>query len=85
MKKKLFIGALALLSALGIKARETYNFNSDWRIDKQKKTVTLPHAWNEDEAFCLSTYEVSTAEVWYRKYFKLPETARGKRVYPSSG
>lgn len=41
MKKKLFIGALALLSALGIKARETYNFNSDWRIDKQKKTVTL--------------------------------------------
>ena len=81
MKKKLFIGALALLSALGIKARETYNFNSDWRIDKQTKTVTLPHAWNEDEAFCLSTYETTTAEVWYRKYFKLPETARGKRVF----
>ncbi len=81
MNKKIFLWALALLSALGTEARETYNFNSDWRIDKQKKTVTLPHAWNEDESFRLSTYETSTAEVWYRKQFKLPASARGKRVF----
>lgn len=81
MKRRIFILALTLLSMLAVKARETYNFNSDWRIDKQKKTVTLPHAWNEDEAFCLSTYETSTAEVWYRKQFQLPASARGKRVF----
>ena len=81
MKRRIFILALTLLSMLAVKARETYNFNSGWRIDKQKKTVTLPHAWNEDEAFCLSTYETSTAEVWYRKQFQLPASARGKRVF----
>ncbi len=37
--------------AIGANARETYNFNSEWRIEKQKKTVTLPHAWNENEAY----------------------------------
>ena len=43
------VGGLAL--ALNAAARDTYNFNSGWRIEKQKKLVTLPHAWNEDEAF----------------------------------
>ena len=62
-------------------ARKTYNFNSGWIIDQQKKDVTLPHAWNEDEAFRLSTYEVSTAVVWYRKTFTLPASAEGKRVF----
>lgn len=81
MNKCFLLGALALFSALGAEARETYNFNSNWRIDKQKKEVTLPHAWNEDEAFRVSTYETTTGVVWYRKSFKLPANAKGKKVF----
>ena len=61
-------------------ARETYNFNSGWVIDK-KQTVTLPHAWNEDEAFGVSTFEMSTGVRWYRKTFTLPAEAQGKHVF----
>ena len=82
MNKKLFTLACLLLACLTqATARETYNFNSDWRIDQQKKTVTLPRAWNEDEAFKVSTYETTTAVVWYRKTFRLPAEANGKKVF----
>ena len=81
MGKKFLVWALVLMTAQPTMARETYNFNSDWRIDKQKKTVTLPHAWNEDEAFRVSTYETSTAVVWYRKEFTLPTRTVGKKVF----
>ena len=93
MRKQIIIGAIALLAALTTTARETYNFNSDWRISKaplvksekikvkSEKVVTLPHAWNEDEAFKVSTYETTTAVVWYRKTFRLPAEADGKKVF----
>ncbi|MBR6979278.1 MAG: DUF4982 domain-containing protein [Prevotella sp.] len=81
MKHCILTLLLAVASAVSISARETYNFNSGWVIDNQKKAVTLPHAWNEDEAYRLSTYEVSTAVVWYRKTFTLPTSAEGKRVF----
>lgn len=81
MKKILLTLAIASSFFVDIAARETYNFNSDWKIGKQKKSVTLPRAWNEDESFRLSTYEVSDGIVWYRKTFSLPESANGKRVF----
>ncbi len=65
--------------ALGANARETFNFNSDWKIGK--KTVTLPHAWNEDEAYKVGIKELSDSVIWYRKTFSLPESAAGKRVF----
>ena len=67
--------------ALNAAARDTYNFNSDWRIEKQKKLVTLPHAWNEDEAFKVYINQMSDSVIWYRKTFRLPESAEGKRVF----
>ena len=69
--------------ALSLQARTTYNFNADWRIDRQKKTVTLPHAWNEDEAFRVSTNDLSGGEVWYRKTFSLDRLnlKPGQRVF----
>ncbi len=67
--------------ALAGKTRDKYNFNSDWRIGDRKGTVTLPHAWNEDEAFRLSTFETTTGVVWYRKTFRLPDSAEGKKVF----
>ena len=73
------VGGLAL--ALNAAARDTYNFNSDWRIEKQKNLVTLPHAWNEDEAFKVYINQMSDSVIWYRKTFRLPESAEGKRVF----
>ena len=72
-------GGLAL--AMNAAARDTYNFNSDWRIDKHKETVTLPHAWNEDEAYKVYINQMSDSVIWYRKTFTLPKGAEGKRVF----
>lgn len=74
--------------------REKYNFNPGWllRIGEQEggeqvglkdggwKKVTLPHAWNEDDAFRVAIDEHRTGIVWYRKHFRLPASARGKKV-----
>lgn len=73
--------AAAIAGSVGMQARETYNFNSGWKIDKQKQTVTLPHAWNENEAYKVGIKELSDSVIWYRKTFTLPKGAEGKRVF----
>lgn len=73
------VGGIAL--AMNAAARDTYNFNSDWRIENQKKLVTLPHAWNEDEAYKVYINQMSDSVIWYRKTFRLPKSAEGKRVF----
>ena len=76
-------------------AREKYNFNSDWLlqigdvkgaenkhfVDKSWKQITLPAAFNEDEAFKVSILEHTDTIVWYRKHFKLPKTAKGQKIF----
>lgn len=79
MNFKRFILAACALLALNAAARETYNFNSDWTIGK--KSVTLPHAWNEDEAYKLPIARLSDSVIVYKKTFILPENALGKRVF----
>lgn len=75
--------------------RSLYNFNSDWKVfvgdvkeaqsigfdDSKWKAVTLPYAWNEDEAFKKDIVDLSTGIAWYRKHFKLPATAKGRKVF----
>lgn len=75
--------------------RQKYNFNSDWLLsvgdatgaEQQKfadgnwKKVTLPHAFNEDEAFRYSIDELTDTIVWYRKHFRLPAGSEGKKVF----
>lgn len=72
-----------------------YNFNSDWLFkmgdtpeakevgykDGEWKRVSLPAAWNEDEAFKKDITNLSTGIVWYRKHFKLPVSAKGKKIF----
>ena len=74
--------------------RKKYNFNSDWLIavgdvpegaskaldDAGWQRVTLPHAFNEDEAFRLSIEKLTDTVCWYRKHFEVPESA-GKKVF----
>ena len=75
--------------------REKYNFNSQWLVhigdvqggekqsfaDKDWKKITLPRAFNEDEAFKVAIREMTDTVSWYRKHFKLPKTAKGKKVF----
>lgn len=75
--------------------REKYNFNSDWKLkvgdivqaeevdypDAGWKSVTLPHAFNEDEAFKLNIKNLTDTIVWYRKHFRLPADAKGRKVF----
>lgn len=80
-KTSTFMLAVALCGmAMAAQAGRRYNFNSEWTMGRQHKAVTLPRAFNEDEAFRVSSYEMSDSTVWYRKTFTLPESAAGRRV-----
>lgn len=60
-------------------ARDTYNFNVGWMMGNTEG-VTLPRAWNEDEAFRVGIAQLSDSIVTYTKTFTLPKEAKGKRV-----
>lgn len=97
MKIKSFIVGIALFAvAVGLQAneRKKYNFNSDWKLkvgdvqaespkfaDGDWKQVTLPHAFNEDEAFKVNIKDLTDTIVWYRKHFRLPGDAKGRKVF----
>ena len=75
--------------------RVKYNFNIDWKVfvgdarsgetvsfnDAAWKKVTLPYAWNEDDAFKKDIRDLSTGIAWYRKHFKLPLRCKGQKVF----
>ncbi|MEP6848927.1 MAG: sugar-binding domain-containing protein, partial [Acidobacteriota bacterium] len=72
-----------------------FNFNSDWKLcacdplgaettvfdDSAWKGITLPHAWNEDDAFRRDIKDLSTGTAWYRKHFRLPQDSTGKKIF----
>jgi beta-galactosidase len=59
-----------------IKEAHKENFN-----DSTWKQVTLPHAWNENEAFTKAIHEHSTNIVWYRKNLYLPADVPLDKVF----
>ena len=93
--RSLFLSAALLLSAVLASGREKYNFNSGWLLkvgdipsaesrsfkDSGWQKVTLPHAFNEDEAFKVNIKDLTDTVVWYRKHFTMPKSARGKKVF----
>src|SRR5574344_240010 len=74
----LAIGVMAI--AVTTDARTTYNFNSGWIIEKNEK-VTLPHAWNEDDAFKVPIAQMRDSVIWYRKHFRLPKSSYGQQIF----
>ena len=95
MKKILFLIPCILLS-LAIQAqREKYNFNPGWKVfvgdnadaykndfdDSYWKNITLPYAWNEDDAFKKDIVDLSTGIAWYRKHFKIPLSSKDQKVF----
>lgn len=97
MKNNFFLSFLIILFCCPSlsPAREKYNFNSDWLLqvgdikgaelatysDKNWKRVTLPCAFNEDEAFRVAIDQLSDTIVWYRKHFSLPKTSKDQKVF----
>lgn len=84
-----------LAACLGSAAqRQQYNFNRGWLLkigdipgasdsnfsDSDWKRVTVPHAWNEDDAYRVSIHDQATGVAWYRKHFKL-ELPSGNKVF----
>ncbi|MEO7311199.1 MAG: DUF4982 domain-containing protein [Chitinophagaceae bacterium] len=91
----LLIGLAAQLFAQPFAVRPKYNFNPGWKMfvgddatassvafdDNAWQAVTLPHAFNEDDAFKKSIDELSVGIVWYRKHFKIPVAQKGKKIF----
>ena len=93
--KCLLIGFLFLSNFLFAQQRVKYNFNPGWKVfvgddstasemnfnDAAWKNVTLPYAWNEDDAFKKDIVNLSTGIAWYRKHFKLPAGTKNQKVF----
>jgi hypothetical protein len=79
----------------GADVRVQYNFNPGWKVfvgdpegaegadfdDGDWKTVTLPYAWNEKEAFRKDIRSLSTGIAWYRKHFRVPAEHAGCKIF----
>ena len=95
MKNSSFAFLLLLFCFNAHAQRVKYNFNPGWKVfagddssayqnnfdDSKWKNVTLPYAWNEDEAFKKDIKDLSTGIAWYRKHFKIPASAKGQKIF----
>jgi len=75
--------------------RALYDFNPGWKLmvgdpkdaaqagfdDSAWKAVTLPRAWNEDDAYGKDIVDHSTGIAWYRKHFRVKDLKPGQKVF----
>lgn len=88
--------AAAVAPAQALAQRAEFTFNDGWRMatgevagaekldfdDAAWKAVTLPRAFNEDEAFKVDIHDLKGGITWYRKRFVLPENfAAGGKAF----
>lgn len=81
-----------LVVSVNATERQKLNFNGDWRLavgdyaeaskpefdDSQWQQVTLPYAFNGEEAFRKDIVDLTDTISWYRKSFKLADVANRK-------
>ena len=95
MKKRLFLLLMAFTTLIQVNAveRTKLNFNGGWLLkvgdikgaettnykDGSWKQITLPRAFNENEAFKVSIEHLSDTIAWYRKHFNISQV--GDRKY----
>ena len=88
---------LLLVLALSVQAtdRAKLNFNADWRLsvgdfpkaaeatfdDSRWLPVTLPYAFNGDEAFKKDIVDLTDTVCWYRKTFNVPHSILNESKY----
>ena len=79
------LGALALLLyVLSANAqRMEFDFDCGWSycFEGKEHHATLPRAFNEDYAFKVHIEKLPDDTVRYVKTFRLPKSARGKKVF----
>ena len=87
--------AALVASAPAHAARVQYDFNPGWKLlvgdpegaaqpgfnDKAWRPVTLPRAWNEDDAFAKDIVDHSIGVAWYRKRFTLKDLKPSQKVF----
>ena len=56
-------------------------FSTPFENKKEATQVTLPRAFNEDEAFRVAIHELTDTICWYFKTFRLPKKSDGKKVF----
>lgn len=93
MRKAFLLFTIALFCVnLLAEERSRTSFNGNWLLaigdmdgaqsasfdDQEWEQVTLPHAWNEQEAFRIACAQLSDTIVWYRKHFTVDETESRK-------
>jgi beta-galactosidase len=90
-----FIICFFVTTILFANNRIKYNFNPQWKIyigdpkgaekadfnDNDWKAISLPYAWNQEEAFKLDIHNLSTGIAWYQKHFKIPASYKDKKVF----
>lgn len=95
LSPSLLLALASLAASTAHAARADYDFNPGWKLlvgdppdaaraafdDSAWKPVTLPRAWNEDDAFRLDIADHRTGIAWYRKHFKLPASTTGQKVF----
>lgn len=90
--KRFFVLLLLLLCILPVlKAqREKINFNYNWKLfvgdtfpseESLWKEISLPRAFNEDDAFKKAIHELSTGIGWYKKVFYLPKRWKNRKIF----
>jgi hypothetical protein len=95
MKRHILFVLIVIFCSKALAQRIKYNFNPGWKVfvgddslafkndynDSRWKDVTLPYAWNEDDAFKKDIKDLSTGIAWYRKHFKIPSSAKGQKIF----
>ncbi len=89
--RKIFFSLLLMAASFTAQAqRQTINFNGNWQIHypaeavqypNQTKTVTLPHAWNEDWAYRVNIAQLPDDTCRYTKRFNVPADWQGKHIF----
>lgn len=91
----LLVLSLFLLTTVEAVERKKCNFNSEWRLqigdfpdaattafdDSRWRQVTLPYAFNGDEAFRKDIVDLTDTICWYRKHFELKQEEMVDRKY----
>ena len=93
--KQMLIGCCLLMATIAMGAnRQKLNFNGGWLLeigdvkaaeavgynDVRWQQVTLPYAFNGEEAFRKDIVDLTDTVVWYRKHFTVP-ALKGKKVF----
>ena len=95
--KKCFLFYILLMLIVSVNAteRQKLNFNGGWRLavgdfaeaakpdydDSLWQQVTLPYAFNGDEAFRKDIVDLTDTVCWYRKHFTLTEADTKEKVF----